>query len=150
MASLWEMLVPGLGAAIQKGLDLIPDSNARAQAEEAFRQASQSAEVQEMLAQIEVNKVEANSGSLFQGGARPFILWVCGAALAWTYILAPLLTWGSAMFGGPAMPALAAGELFPLMTGMLGLAAVRTYERTQGVAAGQGPASRAAAVGKKA
>ena len=33
------------------------------------------------LAQIEVNKAEASSGSLFKGGWRPFVGWICGFAL---------------------------------------------------------------------
>ena len=35
------------------------------------------------LAQIEVNKMEAASGSIFKGGWRPFIGWVCGIAFAY-------------------------------------------------------------------
>ena len=31
--------------------------------------------------QIEINKAEAASGSIFKGGWRPFIGWVCGVAL---------------------------------------------------------------------
>ena len=36
------------------------------------------------LAQIEVNKMEAASGSIFKGGWRPFIGWVCGISLYFT------------------------------------------------------------------
>ena len=41
--------------------------------------------------QIEINKAEAASGSVFKGGWRPFIGWVCGIAFAYHFILQPLL-----------------------------------------------------------
>ncbi len=31
-----------------------------------------------LMGQLEINKAEASSGSLFKGGWRPFIGWVCG------------------------------------------------------------------------
>src|SRR5210317_593281 len=43
------------------------------------------------LAQIEVNKAEAASGSLFKGGWRPFIGWICGVAFAYHFLLQPFL-----------------------------------------------------------
>lgn len=47
-----------------------------------------------MLSQIEVNKEEAASGSVFKGGWRPFIGWVCGAAFAYHFVLQPLILLG--------------------------------------------------------
>jgi hypothetical protein len=149
MASVWEMLVPGLGAAIQKGLDLIPDPNEKAQAEATFNQLALSADMQSALAQVDLNKAEASSGSLFQGGWRPFVGWTCGAGLVWQYIVGPFLGWVSAAASWPAPPVVDMSALFPLLTAMLGLGALRTYERAQGVAAGQGPASREAAITTK-
>ena len=43
------------------------------------------------LAQIEVNKAEAASGSVFKGGWRPFIGWVCGSAFAYHFVLQPVI-----------------------------------------------------------
>ena len=42
------------------------------------------------LAQIEVNKIEAN-GSAFQRNWRPFVGWISGVALAYHFCLAPIL-----------------------------------------------------------
>ena len=42
---------------------------------------------EQQLAQIEVNKAEAASGSLFKGGWRPFVGWTCGVALLYHFIL---------------------------------------------------------------
>ena len=41
--------------------------------------------------QAEINKVEAQSRSVFVAGWRPFIGWVCGVAFAFHYIVMPLL-----------------------------------------------------------
>ena len=85
-------------------------------------------------AQIDVNKAEAATGSLFIAGWRPFIGWVCGAALVVQYIARPLLPWFAevAGFTVPAIPSLD-DSIMELMMGMLGLAGVRTFEKVKGV-----------------
>ena len=42
-------------------------------------------------AQMEVNKVEAGSTSLFVSGWRPFVGWTCGVALCYHFVLQPFL-----------------------------------------------------------
>ena len=44
-----------------------------------------------LLAQLEINKAEAASGSIFKGGWRPFVGWTCGIAFAYHFVLQPLL-----------------------------------------------------------
>lgn len=85
-------------------------------------------------AQIDVNKAEAATGSLFIAGWRPFIGWVCGAALVVQYIARPLLPWFAEVAGVtvPAIPSLD-DSIMELMMGMLGLAGVRTFEKVKGV-----------------
>ena len=39
------------------------------------------------MAQVDVNKAEAQHRSIFVAGWRPFIGWVCGVALAYHFIL---------------------------------------------------------------
>lgn len=87
------------------------------------------------LAQIEVNKAEAASDSLFKGGWRPFIGWVCGFAFLYHFILQPLLVFGVAVAGItlPALPEFDMGTLMPVLLGMLGLGAMRTREKEKGV-----------------
>ena len=46
-----------------------------------------------LLAQLEINKAEAASGSLFKGGWRPFVGWICGFALLYHFILSPMIIW---------------------------------------------------------
>ena len=46
---------------------------------------------EQQLAQIEVNKAEAASGSLFKGGWRPAVGWICAIAFGYHFVLQPLL-----------------------------------------------------------
>lgn len=86
--------------------------------------------------QIEVNKAEAANPSVFVAGWRPFIGWVCGAALVYHYIVRPMLPWLLALLGKPMppIPPLDMGDLITILLGMLGLGGLRTYEKKQGVA----------------
>lgn len=87
------------------------------------------------LAQMEVNKVEAANPSVFVAGWRPFIGWVCGTALAYTYLVYPVALWAAAYWFPETKPPQLVndGNLFELMFGMLGLGAMRTFEKTKGV-----------------
>lgn len=87
------------------------------------------------LAQIEVNKAEAASGSLFKGGWRPFIGWTCGVAFAYHFIVQPLLVFIIAVFGIaiPALPSFDMGSLMTVLGGLLGLGSLRTFEKYKGV-----------------
>ena len=77
--------------------------------------------------QLEVNKAEAAHKSLFVAGWRPFIGWCCGLGLLYSVLLAPLLDiWFE-------MPVIDSSLLMPTMTGMLGLGALRSYEKVKGV-----------------
>jgi hypothetical protein len=86
--------------------------------------------------QLSVNQAEASNPSVFVAGWRPFIGWVCGAALVYHYIVRPLLPWLLALIGKPvpAIPPLDMGDLITILLGMLGLGGLRTYEKKQGVA----------------
>jgi hypothetical protein len=91
---------------------------------------------QALLAQIEVNKAEAASGSVFKGGWRPAVGWVCGLALFWTYILQPFLVFVLVVAGVdlPPLPDLQTDELMPILLGMLGLVGARSFDKLKGVA----------------
>jgi hypothetical protein len=91
-------------------------------------------ENQGLMAQIEVNKIEAASTSVFVSGARPAAMWTCVCGLFYTFILQPLLSWASLIWKYPEPPQIDTGLLIQLLMGMLGLAALRTYEKKEGVA----------------
>lgn len=111
-----------------------PDPAQRAQADVVEAQAKiyayTSEVIQPALAQLEVDKAEGGSSSLFVAGWRPFVGWVCGTALAYTYIIQPLAVFGLAACGEKlVLPTLSLGELMPVLLGMLGLGGLRTIEK---------------------
>ena len=78
--------------------------------------------------QLEVNKVEAAHNSLFVSGWRPAIGWICGLALLYSTILAPILgIWFT-------VPPVDSSLLTSVLMGMLGLGAMRSYEKKNNVA----------------
>jgi hypothetical protein len=90
---------------------------------------------QALMGQLEINKAEAASGSVFKGGWRPFIGWVCGVAFAYHFVLQPLIVFGVTAAGVdiPALPEFDMGSLMTVMMGMLGLGGLRSYEKKQGI-----------------
>ena len=86
--------------------------------------------------QLDINKAEAGNPSLFVSGARPFIMWVCGAGCAWNWVGLPVATFLMALFGHHiALRPADLSEMMPLLLGMLGLGGLRTVEKINGVAA---------------
>ena len=90
------------------------------------------------LAQIEVNKAEAGSSSVFKGGWRPFVGWVCGVALAYHFILHPIIVFALVTFNVTGLhpsdlPVFDMDSLMTVLLGMLGLGGLRTYEKKQGI-----------------
>ena len=85
--------------------------------------------------QLEINKAEAASGSVFKGGWRPFIGCVCGVAFAYHFVLQPFIVFGVTAAGVeiPELPSFDMGSLMTVMMGMLGLGGLRSYEKKQGL-----------------
>lgn len=85
--------------------------------------------------QMAVNAEEAKHSSIFVAGWRPFIGWCCGFAVAYQYVITPLALWGAAIGGVhlPTPPRLD-DMLWELMFGVLGLGALRSFEKVKGVA----------------
>jgi len=100
----------------------------------ALEEAALSADVQAMVGQMEINKIEAASDNLFKSGWRPSVGWTCVAGLAYTFLLRPLLPWMANLCGlaVPPMPPIDMGELMILLGGLLGLGGFRTFEKTRG------------------
>jgi hypothetical protein len=134
--------ITGLGAVFDFGSKLIdkifPDKDkAEAAKLEMFKLQQQGSltEIQNMfqlaMKQGEINVEEAKSTSTFVSGWRPFVGWICGIAIAYNYIAMPFITWAAKWIdpGAPPMPALETSELMTLLLGMLGLGAMRSYDK---------------------
>jgi|TARA_R100000750_G_scaffold31102_1_gene19885 hypothetical protein len=126
--ALLPSLLSIVGDAI--GRFLPEDKEARAKAERDI-EAQLSAHLATIdLAQLEVSKQEAAHRSIFVAGWRPFIGWSCGSALAWTYIVQPVLSFILAQTGHLVpLPLLDMGQMMPVLMGLLGLGGLRTFEK---------------------
>ena len=78
--------------------------------------------------QLEINKMEAAHKSLFVAGWRPAIGWICALGMLYNTIIVNLLgIWREV---DPVDTTL----LVPVMMGLLGLGAMRSYEKVNQVA----------------
>ena len=129
-------LIASLIGPVSSLLDkVIPDADVKAKLAHEIATMSDQHAQQLALAQVEVNKAEAASGSLFKGGWRPFVGWICGIALLYHFILSPLILFTVALFGAeiPPIPEFDMGSLMTVLMGMLGLGGLRTYEKQKAI-----------------
>ena len=131
---LLDTLIGPVTSIIDK---IVPDKDQAAKLAHEIATMSEKMANEQVLAQLEVNKAEAASGSLFKGGWRPAVGWVCAMALFYHFILQPVLLFGVAVAGVaiPALPEFDMASLMPILLGMLGLGGLRTVEKIKGKAA---------------
>lgn len=133
----------GIDDAIAAGSKLVDDVVTRvwpnATEIEKAKLAQVAAEAQNqfnlILGQLEINKTEAASPSLFVSGWRPAVGW-CGAlGYGYEFLWRPLAN-GLAIAIGlpPPFPSIEVEALSSLLFGLLGIGALRTVEKVKGVA----------------
>jgi hypothetical protein len=118
----------GIDDAVAAGLKVldkfVPDPNAKAQYEADLRESLKGWDQQ----QADTNTAEAQNSNLFVSGWRPAIGWVGAIGLLYQYLLRPIAV-GAGWHDLPALDQ----SLMELVTAMLGMAGLRTYEKTLGV-----------------
>lgn len=108
-----------------------------------------------MQGQIEINRAEAQHTSIFVAGWRPFIGWIGGLALAYQFLFYPFMIWAWAILQAyghipchlpeviastnasidltqcsfTTPPNFDAGPLFAIITGMLGIGGMRSFDK---------------------
>jgi len=88
------------------------------------------------MAQIAVNTEEAKSASFFVSGWRPFIGWGCGIAFIYSALIEPICRFVATtvfMYNG-SFPTIDTNLTMQVMLGMLGLGAMRSFEKSNGTA----------------
>lgn len=137
---MWQAIIPIIGTVIDK---VIPDPAAAADAKLRAMELAQKgelavleADVQMASGQMRINEVEAASPDFFRGGWRPATGWCCVVGLLYQFLVQPILPWIVALFGVtvPPLPPINNEALFLLLTGMLGLGGLRSWERVRGKA----------------
>lgn len=105
--------------------------------EQEQQQSLQDFLAKEDAAQTAVNQSEAQSSSLFVAGWRPAVGWSCASAFLYSFVVQPFAVFVVSLVGLKIqVPVLDISQMMPVLLGMLGLAGMRTYEKTQGVSSG--------------
>lgn len=112
---------------------LFPDPQKKAEAELELLKLTQSGDLQQVLAQLEINAKEAAHPSVWVSGWRPYFGWVGGTSFLYVGLLKPLLAWVAAINGWPEPPDIDTEFLWVVVSGLLGIGGLRTYEKKAGV-----------------
>lgn len=93
------------------------------------------ADIDARLAEVQgkVNEVEAGSASFFVAGWRPAAGWLGVLGLSYQVLAWPFLVWFARILELPEPPQIDTGVLLTIITGMLGLGGMRTFEKVKGV-----------------
>lgn len=129
---------------ITAGIDLVsgivsriwPDASADEQAKLVLALQQDKDFAQLMTAQVNANAAEAANPNMFVSGWRPFIGWVCGLAMAWVYMVEPIIVFIGSASGHPItnLPTFNSSDMMNVLFGMLGMGGLRTFEKVKGVA----------------
>ena len=113
----------------------VEDKDQKAQLAHEIATMSDTHAQQALLAQLEINKAEAASGSLFKGGWRPAVGWVCAIAFLYHFLLKDIIIFVCAFAGVdvPDLPNFDMSTLLTVLGGMLGIGGLRTYEKQKGL-----------------
>jgi hypothetical protein len=115
---------------------VLPDKAANDAAKAQLASAVVQGQFAAQIAQIQVDQTEAASQSIFVAGWRPFVGWCCGAAFAYAFIIQPfaqfLLVAFHSDFDIAKLPQMDLSQMMPVLLGMLGLGAMRSYDKSQG------------------
>jgi hypothetical protein len=112
----------------------IPDADTKAKLAHEVATMAQNHAQELAKAQLEVNKVEAAHKSLFVSGWRPAVGWVCVLGMFGNFITIPFSNFVLALFGiDIVIPLVPLETMMPVLMGMLGLGAMRTYEKKNSV-----------------
>jgi hypothetical protein len=128
-----------LGPILEVGKTLldrfVPDPEKRREAEAEFLKQAMDGELKQVIAQLEINAKEALHPSVWVAGWRPFVGWVGGLGLMYDTLGHPVMTWVGSIHGWPAPRTDETDLLWVVLSGMLGIGGLRTYEKAKGVAA---------------
>jgi hypothetical protein len=136
------LVISGLFSAAQSLIErFFPDPAAKAAAQLELLRMEQTGALAQLAAetdlaklQIQVNVEEAKSTNWFVAGARPFIMWTCGVALAYVSIVEPVSRFVAKVWFGYVgdFPIIDTNLTMQILMGILGLGAYRTAEKIKG------------------
>lgn len=126
-----------IGPVLEIGKSLLdrfgPEDKAKKRLMEAeFLRMAAEGELKQVIAQLEINAKEAAHPSVWVAGWRPFFGWVGGVGFLYVVLLKPMLSWLATIKGWPVPPDVDSEILMIVVTGLLGIGGLRTFEKTKG------------------
>jgi hypothetical protein len=126
-----------LGSVLELGKTLLerffPDEEERRKAEADFIKSAMDGELKQVIAQLEINAREAQHPSVWVAGWRPAFGWFGAVGFLYATIIQPVMVWYGSSKGWPMPPDINADLLWVVITGMLGIGGLRTFEKVQRV-----------------
>lgn len=135
------MDITGLGSVADLAKTVVdkiwPDKTQAEKDRMALALAEMNAELSQMTAQTDINKIEAGHAHWFVSSWRPLIGYICGFGLAYASIIEPLARFIAKVFYEyqGAFPVIDTTLTMQILLGMLGLAGFRSWDKFNGVAA---------------
>ena len=121
-------MIASLLPVASKLLDkFIPDADEKAKMAHKIATMAEEHAQQLAMEQIKVN-IEEAKGNWFQSSWRPLIGWICGLSLMINYMVSPILAGFNII-----IPQADMSVMMPLLFGMLGIAGMRSYDKTKKV-----------------
>ena len=128
-----------------KGPELSPEKKAEIEQqllamEAAANKAAADYDTAQMQGQVELMKLDAQSGDKFRAYGRPSAIWICVAGLAYSFLVQPFLPWavetvcsvtGYVSVIKP-LPVLNGEVLLAMASSLLGIGGMRSLERVKG------------------
>jgi hypothetical protein len=138
---MWNLLIGPVSNLLSDIIDkVVPDKNDAQKAKEALAAGLQQAVLAAEQSQLDIDKTEAASPSIFVSGWRPGVAWVCVFGFAYQFVLQPFIGYALSIhstYNGlkiPPPPSLDSTQMMTLLFALLGLGGMRTVEKVNGVA----------------
>ena len=113
----------------------IPDKDLRSKLSHEIATMAEKNAHEQIKAQLEINKTEAQHNSLFVSGWRPAVGWTCCLGMAANFLIIPMTNFALALASSNiSIPLIDLETMLPVLLGMLGLGGMRSYEKSKGVA----------------
>lgn len=127
-----QALIGPISSLLEKA---IPDSDLRRKLTHDIATMAEKNAHEQIKAQLEINKTEAQHNSLFVSGWRPAVGWTCCLGMAANFVIIPMANFALALASSNiSIPLIELEIMLPVLLGMLGLGGMRSYEKSKGVA----------------
>ena len=127
-----QALIGPISSLLEKA---IPDSDLRRKLTHEISTMAEKNAHEQIKAQLEINKTEAQHKSLFVSGWRPAVGWTCCLGMAANFLIIPMTNFALALASSNiSIPLIDLETMLPVLLGMLGLGGMRSYEKSKGVA----------------